>query len=136
MAPVTVALLRALAGCGGGGDGFDDSELVIYSGRQEALVGPLLERFEQQTGIATSVRYNNTPQLAAQLLEEGERTPADAFFSQDGGALGALSRAGRLERLPQAVLAHCPSPLPGRRRELDRHLRAGPGHRLPPAAGR
>ncbi len=106
---VAAAALLALAGCGGGGDGIDDSELVIYSGRQEALVGPLLERFEQQTGIATSIRYGNTAQLAAQLLEEGESTPADVYFSQDGGALGALDRAGRLDPLPQEVLDAVPA---------------------------
>ncbi|MDQ3762587.1 MAG: iron ABC transporter substrate-binding protein [Actinomycetota bacterium] len=106
---MVMALLLALAGCGGGGAGTGDSQLVIYSGRQEGLVGPLIERFEQQTGIATSVRYGNTAQLSAQLLEEGESTPADVFFSQDAGALGALSRAGRLEQLPPAVLDTVPA---------------------------
>ncbi|MFN2497392.1 MAG: iron ABC transporter substrate-binding protein [Pseudonocardiaceae bacterium] len=106
-----VLLLLALAGCGGGAGGaaVDDNELIIYSGRQEALVGPLIERFRQQTGIATSVRYGNTAQLAAQLLEEGEATPADVFFSQDGGALGALAQAGRLEQLPPEVLNTVPA---------------------------
>ncbi|MGH3924681.1 MAG: iron ABC transporter substrate-binding protein [Pseudonocardiaceae bacterium] len=108
VAPVVAALLIALTGCSGG-DGIDDSELVIYSGRQEALVGPLIERFEQQTGIATSVRYGNTAQLAAQLLEEGDSTPADVYFSQDGGALGALDHAGRLEKLPPEVLDTVPA---------------------------
>lgn len=97
---VAVAVLLVLAGCGGDGRDSASGELVIYSGRQEALVGPLIERFEQQTGIATSVRYGTTAQLIAQLLEEGAATPADVFFSQDGGALGALGQAGRLEQLP------------------------------------
>lgn len=108
VAPGMAAAALLVAGCGGG-DGIDDSELVIYSGRQQALVGPLLERFEQQTGIATSVRYGNTAQLAAQLLEEGESTPADVYFSQDGGALGALDRADRLDPLPQGVLDAVPA---------------------------
>lgn len=108
-ATVVVAVLVALAGCGGGGSGSSGPELVIYSGRQEALVGPLIERFKQQTGIATSVRYGNTAQLAAQLLEEGEATPAGVFFSQDAGALGALNQAGRLEQLPQGVVDKIPA---------------------------
>lgn len=109
MTVAVVALLLALAGCGGGGSGSAASELVIYSGRNEALVGPLIERFRQQTGIATSVRYGNTPQLTAQLLEEGAATPADVYFSQDGGALGALGQAGRLDKLPQGVLDKVPA---------------------------
>jgi iron(III) transport system substrate-binding protein len=69
----------------------------------------LIQQFEQDTGITTSVRYGNTAQLAAQLLEEGEATPADVYFSQDAGALGALGQAGRLEPLPQEVLDAVPA---------------------------
>jgi iron(III) transport system substrate-binding protein len=108
-----VPLLAALAACGSPADSaesadeaeeVDASQLVVYSGRNEELVGDLLERFEQASGIPVSVRYGNTAQLAAQLLEEGDRTAADVFFSQDAGALGALAKADRLAALPQASL--------------------------------
>lgn len=96
-------LVLALPACSGG-DGLDTDKLVIYSGRQEQLVAPLLERFEQDTEIEVSVRYGDTAQLAAQLIEEGDRTAADIFFSQDGGALGALSKREMLAPLPPATL--------------------------------
>jgi iron(III) transport system substrate-binding protein len=108
---MALAVVLGLAGCGGdgGGDEIDASKLVIYSGRQEQLVGPLIDRFERQTGVEVSVRYGNTAQLAAQLLEEGDRTKADVYFSQDGGALGALAKGDMLEPLPQPLLAKVPA---------------------------
>ena len=103
VAVVGVALIAPmLQSCGGSAD------LVIYSGRQEELVDPIIEAFEEDEGIDVEVRYGGTPELAAQLLEEGDDTEADVFFSQDAGALGALSDAdlfadldsGSLERVP------------------------------------
>jgi iron(III) transport system substrate-binding protein len=109
LALLATVLAVTVAGCGAKAAGeLDESTLVIYSGRQEALVKPLIEQFQADTGITVSVRYGNTAQLAAQLIEEGERTPADIFFSQDGGALGALTRKGRLEKLPDGVLDAVP----------------------------
>ena len=48
-------------------------------------------------------RYGNTAQLAAQLLEEGEKSPADVFFAQDAGALGAVTKAGMFAPLPSSA---------------------------------
>lgn len=73
--------------------------LVVYSGRNEALIGPLLEQFEAQSGLEVKVRYASTSELVATLLEEGDATPASVFLSQDVAALGALSTAGRLALL-------------------------------------
>jgi iron(III) transport system substrate-binding protein len=68
-----------------------DSELVLYSGRSESLVGPIIEDFEAQTGIDVSTRWGDTAELAATLLEEGEASPADLFYAQDPGGLGSVA---------------------------------------------
>lgn len=86
----------------------DDSALVVYSGRNEELIGPLYEQFTADTGIEVSVRYADSAALAGQLLEEGDRTPADVFISQDAGALGALAKGGCLAELPNEVLDRVP----------------------------
>jgi len=93
-----------LSACGGS-DG-DAGSLTVYSGRSETLVGPLIDRFKEDTGIDASVKYAGTPQLAATLLEEGDNTPADVFFAQDPGGLGAV--AGMLSPLEEDVLTKVP----------------------------
>jgi len=83
--------------------------LLVYSGRSEALIGPLVEQFEQQNGIEVEVRYAGSAELAAQLLEEGANSPADIFLAQDAGALGAAAKAGLLETIPQELYSLVPS---------------------------
>ncbi|MCU1432511.1 MAG: extracellular solute-binding protein family 1 [Actinotalea sp.] len=111
---LTATLVVTLAACSGGADdGAEESAtteaapsgdaLVIYSGRNEALVSPVLDQLEEAVGIPVEVRYASSSELAAQLLEEGEGTEADLFFSQDAGALGALAKADMLATLDPAV---------------------------------
>ncbi len=78
--------------------------LTIYSGRNESLIGPLLDQFVEETGIEVEVLYGGTSAVANQILTEGENSPADVFIAQDGGALGALAAAGMLSALPEEVL--------------------------------
>lgn len=102
----------ALAACGGDGE----TTLTIYSGREEEIVRPLLEQFEQETGIDVEVRYGDSAELAATLAEEGGNSPADVFFAQDPGSLGAVEEEGLLAELPDGVLERVDS----RYRDPDR----------------
>jgi iron(III) transport system substrate-binding protein len=86
-----------------------EGSLVIYSGRSEELVGPIFEQFAERSGVDVQVRYGDTAELAATIIEEGENSPADLFFAQDPGALGALDDEGRLTGLSDEVLDRVPA---------------------------
>lgn len=77
--------------------------LVVYSGRNENLVGPLLQQYDENNDVSVEVRYGGTAEMAATILEEGANSPADIFFGQDAGALGALARTGRCTELPASI---------------------------------
>jgi len=79
-------------------------DFTLYSGRNETLVGPLIDEYAEETGITVETRYGGTGELAATILEEGEDTPASLFFSQDAGALGLLADEGRFAALPSELL--------------------------------
>lgn len=85
-----------------------DRDLVVYSGRSKALVDPVVQKFREQTGINVEVKYGGSTQLAVALIEEGSRTPADLFWAQDAGALGAVNKAGLLKMLPGKILTSIP----------------------------
>ncbi|GAA1482340.1 iron ABC transporter substrate-binding protein [Gordonia sinesedis] len=84
---------------GGGEASGDNGPVVLYSGRSESLVGPLVQRISDT--VAVQPAYDKK---AAQILEEGDRSPADVFFAQDAGELGALAQAGLLAPMPDDIV--------------------------------
>lgn len=102
---ISIAALSAisvLSACSS--EGSSKSALVIYSGRSEEFIAPFFAEFTASTGIKLDVRYGDSAALAAQILEEGENSPADLFISQDAGALGAVSAAGLLTQLDSTIV--------------------------------
>jgi iron(III) transport system substrate-binding protein len=97
-------MVSAACTIGSSDDGQDS--LVVYSGRSEELVGPVIGLFQDATGISIRVKYGGTAELAATLLEEGNNSPADVYFAQDPGGLAAV--VTRLSKLPNDLLLLVP----------------------------
>ena len=109
------ACMLALAGCSAASppDAEEastvDGSFTLYSGRDEELIQPLIDKFETETEITVDVRQGNTAELGALLLEEGEQSPAQVFLTQDAGALGALSNADLFADLPDDIAKSVPA---------------------------
>lgn len=90
--------------------------LTVYSGRTKALIGPLLDEFNEETGIKIDVRYGDSADLALQIDAEGDKSNVDVFISQSPGAVGFLDEQGLLAELAQNELD-----------QVDEDFRAGDG---------
>jgi iron(III) transport system substrate-binding protein len=114
-----VMMLGLVAGCSSSTNeqAGDVTELTIYSGRSEEFIAPFFADWEASTGIKLNVRYGDSAELSAQILEEGNNSPADLFLSQDAGSLGAISQAGLFTPLPSDVAAEIPSAFVAANRE-------------------
>ena len=99
---VLLLIVLAILGCHRADPSEDPGSLIIYAAREEQLVGPIVEEFRQETGVRVEVKYGGTAQVAATLLEEGDASPADLFWTRDPGGLGALS--DRFKPLPLDIL--------------------------------
>jgi iron(III) transport system substrate-binding protein len=85
-------------------DSEEGGEITLYSGRSQELIQPILDEFTEETGVRVNARFGDTAELAAAILEEGRNSPADVYFGQDAGALGALAQEGRLQELSESFL--------------------------------
>jgi iron(III) transport system substrate-binding protein len=99
-----------LTGCSSNSDQASDvTELTIYSGRSEEFIAPFFAEWEAQSGIKLNIRYGDSAELAAQILEEGSNSPADLFLSQDAGSLGAVAEAGLFTQLSDEIASAIPA---------------------------
>ncbi|WP_092203359.1 iron ABC transporter substrate-binding protein [Blastococcus tunisiensis] len=98
------ALLGALAGCGGSGAAGEGETLTVYSAQHESLVRTMLEGFTEGTGIELEFRDANDSELANQIVQEGEASPADVFLTENSPAIDVVDDAGLLAPLDEATL--------------------------------
>ena len=98
------ALLFAVGLAACGDESSSSGDITVYSGREAEYIEPLIDRYNAANDADVKIRYGDTAELAATILEEGDNSPADLFFSQDAGALGALQKEGLLQELPADVL--------------------------------
>ncbi len=82
----------------------EGESITLYSGRDLELIQPIIDEFTATTGIEVEIREGNSSEMAAQILEEGDSTPADVFYAQEVGAVGLLAKEGRMADLPDEVV--------------------------------
>ncbi|MEW4305619.1 extracellular solute-binding protein [Rossellomorea marisflavi] len=108
VAAASVMVVGALAACGNGGDNAKDGDkekaLTIYSGQHTEVTEALTKEFTKETGIKVDVREGSSNELAHQVAEEGDKSPADIIFTEETAPLVMLSEKGLLEKIDSKAL--------------------------------
>ena len=135
------AVVAALAACGES-QASDADTLTVYSAQHESLVRTMLEDFTDETGIELEFRDANDSELANQIVQEGDASPADVFLTENSPSIDVVDEAGLLAPLDDATLEQVGRAVPagvgqlGRvRRPLDRADLQPGGDRRGRAAG-
>jgi iron(III) transport system substrate-binding protein len=84
---VTAPLLSACSG-------EDGPSITVYNAQHEQLLEEVAPLFEEETGIEVKLRSGSDLELANQLVQEGEASPADVFLTENSPAMSLVDRAG------------------------------------------
>ena len=83
--------------------------LTLYAAQHHQLVDMITAAFTKQTGIPVKARFGEAPELAAQIMREGTRSPADLYFTENSPELVLLGEKKLLAPVDAAVLQAVPS---------------------------
>jgi iron(III) transport system substrate-binding protein len=108
LALATTAALT-LTGCGNGsleaGKNLDPDKLTIYSAQHENLTEAWAKKFQEDSGIKVQIRYGSDSSMGAQIVQEGAKSPADVFLTENSPAMTTVQNAGLLAKVDDATIA-------------------------------
>lgn len=84
-------------------------ELLVFSGRSDKFVKPVMEAFTQETGIKVTLHAGGSTELLNKIQLEGERSTADIYISNDAGTLQNGADLGLFRAIPEAVARTIPA---------------------------
>lgn len=70
--------------------------LVLYSGRKEKAIKPVVDAFTKATGIPVDLKVGKTSGLANEIRMERAHPRGDLFISTEGGIMEILAKEGLL----------------------------------------
>ncbi|MFJ8819617.1 iron ABC transporter substrate-binding protein [Amycolatopsis thermoflava] len=104
-AAVSALLGMTVAGCGGGAASGGDA-LTLYSAQPAAKA--MVDGFTSETGIKVDIRSGSDFELANQIVQEGDASPADVFVTENSPAMNLVESKGLFARIDDATAAQVP----------------------------
>ncbi len=106
---VAIASL-VLAACGNSSGSAAKVTITLYNGQHVQTTDALVSAFEKANpSIAVAVRSDDEDTFDAEIVQEGSRTPADVFYTENSPALEYLQQRGLLAKIDASTLAKTPA---------------------------
>ncbi len=102
---VTTMTLAACSGSLKASEALSPDKLTIYSAQHENLTEAWARAFRDKTGVDVQIRYGGDSSMAAQLVQEGAKSPADVFLTENSPAMTTVQNAGLLGSVEPATIA-------------------------------
>lgn len=102
---VAICALAVTAGSSGAASAVT---LTLYNAQHEQTTAAIVAAFTKQTGIKVRIENNDEDVLTAQIIQEGSRSPADLFYTENSNWLQQLNNRGLLAKVDPATLANVP----------------------------
>jgi iron(III) transport system substrate-binding protein len=117
-----LVLAFSLAGCGDDGErraaGGDPGDTVtLYNAQHEDLMKEMTAAFTEETGIEVEMRSGDDLEMANQIVQEGDASPADVFVTENSPAMTLVDSKGRFAPVSRTALDQ----VPARYRPSDGH---------------
>lgn len=114
--PLSVLLAVLALGAGATGCGSGDDEptagpdgITLYNAQHEDLMVELTEAFTKETGIEVALRNGSDLELANQLVQEGDRSPADVFVTENSPAMQLVDGRELFAPVASATVGQVPA---------------------------
>jgi iron(III) transport system substrate-binding protein len=113
--PLLIAAVAAVAACGSDsgssgdtGGGGDAATLTIYNAQHEELVSEMVSAFTAETGIDVEMRNGSDLEMANQIVQEGDRSPADVFLTENSPGMTLVDSHNGFSPVQAATLKQVP----------------------------
>ena len=113
-APIGLSLVlvagMVAAACGGssGASSGSGTTVTLYNAQHEQTTDAMIAAFTKQTGIHVRVDSDDEDVLTAQIEQEGSRSPADVFYTENSNWLQQLNEKGMLAKVDTSTLDNVP----------------------------
>ncbi|MDQ0278721.1 iron(III) transport system substrate-binding protein [Arthrobacter silviterrae] len=107
----------ALAACGGsaapaasnGASGSATDAIVVYNAQHQELTQAWVDAFTKETGIKVTLRNGDDSELSNQIVQEGAKSPADVFLTENSPAMTQVENAGLFTGISAKIQSQVPA---------------------------